>query len=234
MYRDDGWVNDIWGHGYTNRNHNNRHNNKQKKVKKMKLDEGHKVRLASGKQPLTVLYIGGASGGYHAGRYRVTAQYDGSGAQITRFNTDFVLLDDNSDHTTESKGIDKMKGKLFQTKEETPRFGIGLAVNSQNEYVLEMKVTGALEAFTMKKGSEQLEVVMPYSFAVKYSTGPQTYQYRGREGSVSVGDLLLSLNSQHAKGGISIAQVVEINTKNDKAVKPFDGMKIVTEPLDGE
>ena len=31
---DNGWVNDIWGHGYTNRNHNNRHNNKQKKVKK--------------------------------------------------------------------------------------------------------------------------------------------------------------------------------------------------------
>ena len=231
---DNGWLNDTWGRVQSDSNCNNRHNNKQKKDKKMKFDEGNTVRLVNGKQPLTVLYIGGTGGGYNAGRYRVTAQYNGSRAQITRFNTDFVLSDVSDNNATESKGIDKMKGKLFQTKEETPRFGIGLAVNSQNEYVLEMKVTGALEAFTMKKGSEQLEVVMPYSFAVKYSTGPQTYQYRGREGSVSVGDLLLSLNSQHAKGGISIAQVVEINTKNDKATKSFDGMKIVTEPLDGE
>jgi hypothetical protein len=216
------WDNDIWRSDYNSNKKN------KKKGNKMNLENGDRVRLAGGKRPMTVSHA--YSGG--GGRYRVTAQYEGSGAQITRYDHEFVRLDD--DYETESKGIDKMKGKLFQTKEETPRFGIGLAVNSQNEYVLEMKVTGALEAFTMKKGSEQLEVVMPYSFAVKYSTGPQTYQYRGREGSVTVGDLLLSLNSSHAKGGISIAQVVEINTKSDKAAKSFDGMKIVTEPLDGE
>jgi hypothetical protein len=219
---DNQWVND------------NRHTNKQKKGNKLDLHEGNKVRLVHGNKPLTVTYVTPTYGAYQPRRNnKVTAKYDGSGGEITRSAYEFVLLE--TDCTTEeSKGIDKMKGKLFQTKEETPRFGIGLAVNSQNEYVLEMKVTGALEAFAMKKGKEQLEVVMPYSFAVKYSTGPQTYQYRGREGSVKVGDLLLSLNSQHAKGGITIGQVVEINTKNDKAVKPFDGMKIVTEPLDGE
>jgi hypothetical protein len=226
MWEDD-WTNVIWRHGSSDYNSNNRH--KKKKGKKMNLDKGDRVRLAGGKRPLTVTYAYG-TGGHN--RQRVTASYDGTGAQITRYCHEFVLLDE--DYETESKGIDKMKGKLFQTKEDTPRFGVGLAVNSQNEYVLEMKVTGALEAFTMKKGKEQLEVVMPYSFAVKYSTGPQTYQYRGREGSVKVGDLLLSLNSQHAKGGISIAQVTEIDTKNDKATKSFDGMKIVTEPLDGE
>jgi hypothetical protein len=202
---------------------------KKKKGKTMNLQLGDKIRLAGGKRPLTVTY---ANHPTHGGRQTITAQYDGTGAQITRTSHDFVLIDE--DHETENKGIDKMKGKLFQTKEDTPRFGVGLAVNSKSEYVLEMKGTNELEAFTMKKGKEELEVVMPYSFAVKFSTGPQTYQYRGREGSVAVGDLLMSLNSQHAKGGISIAQVTEIDTKSDKATKPFDGMKIVTEPLDNE
>jgi|TARA_R110000851_G_scaffold139771_1_gene276966 hypothetical protein len=224
---------EFWNDDFCNlpRWNNCNNNTKKKKGNKMNLENGDRVRLAGGKRPMTVSHAYRAHNG-GAGRYRVTAQYEGSGAQITRYDHEFVRLDD--DYETESKGIDKMKGKLFQTKEETPRFGIGLAVNSQNEYVLEMKVTGALEAFTMKKDSEQLEVVMPYSFAVKYSTGPQLYQFRGSEGSVTVGDLLLSLNSQHAKGGITIGQVVEINTKSDKATKSFDGMKIVTEPLDGE
>jgi hypothetical protein len=220
------WIGNLWDEPKLRK-----YNNKTKKKKKgnsMNLKNGDRVRLIGGKRPMIVTHSYNAGGG----RYKVTAQYEGSGGQTSRYDHEFVQLDE--DYETESKGIDKMKGKLFQTKEDTPRFGIGLAVNSQNEFVLEMKVTGALEAFTMKKGNEQLEVVMPYSFAVKYSTSPQLYQYRGREGSVAVGDLLLSLNSQHAKGGISIAQVVEINTKNDKATKSFDGMKIVTEPLDGE
>jgi len=225
---DDQWINDFIRHGSSDYGYNNK---KKKKGKKMKanLQEGDRVRLAGGKRPLTVTCAYSSGGN---GRQRVTASYDGTGAQIIRYCHDFVLLDD--EHEVESKGIDKMKGKLFQTKEATPRFGVGLAVNSKSEYVLEMKGTGELEAFTMKKGKEELEVVMPYSFAVKFSTSAQTYQYRGREGSVKVGDLLLSLNSQHAKGGISIAQVTEIDTKSDKATKYFDGMKIVTEALDGE
>lgn len=179
---------------------------------------GDRVKLRNGKNTLIVEHIYGTT---------LSARYEKTGQLISKRVNELMLADEN---TEQNEGYNTMKGKLFQIKEDTARFGIGLAINSAGKYVLEMKGTGDLEAFDKK----DIDVVMPFTFSVKFSTGDQEYQYLGKEGTVEVGDLLLSLNSQHKNGGISIAQVVNVNTKSDKAGKYFDGVKIKTEPLDQE
>jgi len=218
MNWDDDWLNDIWRHGSSDREWSHKKKTKRKKEKKMNLSVGDRVRLPSGSRTLVVEYIDS---------YYVTARYEHSGQTIRRRAGDFVLV---TGETEEDKGMNSMKGKLFQTREDTPRFGVGLAVDSQNRYVLEMKNGGGIESFDKK----DVEIVMPFTFAIKFSTSNQEYQYLGKEGTVAVGDLLLAFDSKHKNGGISIAQVTKVNTKSDKATKYFEGVKIKTESLDQE
>lgn len=183
----------------------------------MNLQTGDRVRLRYGKHTLIVEEVFGNSSCY--------ARYEHSGSLVRKQMREFVKVSEAADV---DKGYGKMKGKLFETQDG--RFGVGLAVNSKGEYVLEMKGTGDLEAFDPKL----VEVVMPFTFAVKFSTGNTEYQYLGKEGTVAVGDLLLSFDSKHKNGGISIAQVTAVNTKSEKANKEFEGVKVVTQPLGAE
>lgn len=192
-------------------------NKKQNKETKMTLQTGDRVRLRYGKQTLIVEETFGSGSCY--------ARYEHSGSLVRKQMREFVKVSEAADV---DKGYGKMKGKLFETKDG--RFGVGLAVNSKGEYVLEMKGTGDLEAFDPKL----VEVVMPFTFAVKFSTGNTEYQYLGKEGTVAVGDLLLALDSKHKNGGISIGQVTAVNTKSEKANKEFEGVKVVTQPLGAE
>lgn len=207
----DCWVDKCFDIGYSN------HTKRIKKHKENKMTQlqcGDRVRLRSGKNPLVIEEVYG---------YRVHARYEHSGQVINRNATDFVRVTD--DNAT-GQGYGKMKGKLFQTQDG--RFGIGLAINSAGKFVLEMKGTGDLEAFDQN----DIEVVMPFTFSVKFSTGNTEYQYLGKEGTVQVGDLLLSFDSKHKNGGISIAQVTGVNTKSEKANKYFEGVKVLTQPLE--
>ncbi len=180
----------------------------------LKLQKGDLVRKKYGTKAIEVT---DEYGSHFYGRYVH------SGASSGRLHvSDVVLVEDQE---TETKGYDKMKGKLFQTKDG--RFGIGLAVNSQGEYVLEMKGTGDLERF--KKGD--LDVVMPFTFSVQFNGVGTEYSYLGKAGSVAVGDLLLKTDGTK---GITIAKVTAVNTKSEKATKYFDGVKIKTEALDNE
>lgn len=183
----------------------------------MSLDIGDRVKLRYGSRTLIVQNIRGP---------HIHARYEHTRQTIHRHEGEFVKITNE----TEEKGNGSMKGKLFQTNEETPRFGVGLAVDSQGKYVLEMKNGGGIETFSKK----DVEIVMPFTFAVKFSTGNQEYQYLGKEGSIEEGDLLLAFDNKHAKGGISIAQVTKVNTKSDRATKYFKGVKVKTEPLDSE
>lgn len=214
MHWMDEALNDIWMHGSSDRELSGPYKKKRKR-KEMKLETGDTVRLPSGSRTLVV---------QHVDSYYAVARYEHSGQSIRRRITDFVRIsEDNSE-----KGMNSMKGKLFQTREENPRFGVGLAVDSQGKYVLEMKNGGGIESFNKK----DVDVVMPFTFSVKFTTSNTEYQYLGKEGTVNVGDLLLSFDSKHKNGGISIAQVTKVDTKSDKASKYFEGVKIKTEPLD--
>lgn len=182
------------------------------KGKKMEFSIGDRVRLCNGSRTLIVEHVFGNS---------ITARYEHSGGMISyRHMSEFVKIDGNN----EQKG-NTMKGKLFQTKEQTPRFGIGLAINSTGKYVLEMKGSGDLEAFDKR----DIDVVMPFTFSVKFNGQGTEYSYLGKEGSVAVGDLLLKTDDTK---GITIAKVVAVDTKSEKATKYFEGVKLATTPLD--
>jgi hypothetical protein len=126
----------------------------------------------------------------------------------------------------EQKGNGSMKGKLFKVKADGV-YGIGLAVDSTGQYVLEMKDGSGVRSFAKK----EVEVVMPFTFSVQFNGVGTEYSYLGKEGTVKVGDLLLK---QDGTKGITIAKVTAVNTKSDKATKYFDGVKIVTESIDVE
>ena len=120
---------------------------------------------------------------------------------------------------------DNMKNKLFKTI-ETNRFGTGLAIDSDGKYVLKMQDSGNFESFEEK----DLKRVMPYTFDVTFVGGDGNrgtrYSYRGREGQVAVGDILILNDS------FSIARVVAINTESESATKTFNGSKLQTVALD--
>lgn len=183
------------------------------KGKKMEFSIGDRVRLCNGSRTLIVEHVFGNS---------ITARYEHSGGVLSyRKPQEFIKVNGSN----EQKGATSMKGKLFQTKESNPRFGIGLAINSTGKYVLEMKGTGDLEAFDKR----DIEVVMPFTYSVQFNGQGTEYSYLGKEGSVSVGDLLLKTDGSK---GITIAKVVAVDTKSEKATKYFDGVKLATTPLD--
>lgn len=210
----DDYVDNILDGYWGDRANPRKQQNKKSKTMTQSLRKGDLVRKKYGTK---VIEVTEEYGNHFYGRYVH------SGASSGRLSIgDVVRVEDQE---VETKGYDKMKGKLFQTKDG--RFGIGLAVNSQGEYVLEMKGTGDLERF---KKSE-LEVVMPFTFSVQFNGVGTEYSYLGKEGSVQVGDLLLKTDGTK---GITIAKVTAVNTKSEKATKYFDGVKIKTEALDNE
>jgi hypothetical protein len=199
----DGWFDQPY----------NKNTKQKKKGNSMKLVVGDRVRLGFGTRPLIVESV--------YGNDKVSARYEHSGGMISyRHMSEFVKIDGNN----EQKG-NTMKGKLFQTKEQAPRFGVGLAINSTGKYVLEMKGSGDLEAFDKR----DIEVVMPFTFSVKFNGQGTEYAYLGKEGSVAVGDLLLKTDETK---GITIAKVTAVDTKSEKATKYFEGVKLATTPLD--
>jgi hypothetical protein len=212
----DVWSDDWLDDHYKNSRKQHKLYLPNKKEQNVKLQVGDRVRLRHGKNTLIVEDVYSTN--------RASARYEHSNQIITRRIDDFVI----TEHNVTEQGYGKMKGKLFQTTDG--RFGIGLAINSAGKYVLEMKGSGDLEAFD----KSAIEVVMPFTFSVKFSTGSTEYQYLGKEGSVAVGDLLLAFDSGHKNGGISIAQVTGVNTKSEKATKHFAGVKVVTMPLEAE
>ena len=111
---------------------------------------GDRVRLANGKKELEVVHIV---------RNYVTAAYLKNGklpgwdyerSTKTLPQQSFVLFNEKEN---------EMTNKLFQTKEEKPRYGTFLAKNSKGETVLDMKGTGVPEAF----GKNEIEEVLPYT-----------------------------------------------------------------------
>jgi hypothetical protein len=122
----------------------------------------------------------------------------------------------NHEETTNAKENDM--AKLFQTKEETPRFGTMLATNSAGKYVLEMKGSG--DVLTFEKS--EVEEVKPYTVGVQFELNGIEYHYLSRKGDVEKGDVLF------ISGSSSFAFVTSVDTKSDKATKELTGRKVLT------
>lgn len=178
---------------------------------------GDLVCLKTGQAPQKVLEVKG---------HCIRCEYVSSRKQVGfRSASDFVPYEYYVPDEDENMKDYDMKDKLFKTL-DGKRFGTGLAIDSDGKYVLKMQDNGNFEAFS----ESELKRVMPYTFDIEFLTGntnrQNRYSYRGREGQVEVGNILLLNDS------MSIARVVAVNTESESATKTFNGVKLVTEALE--
>lgn len=171
---------------------------------------GDTVVLKTGNAPIKVTEIHGSN---------IKGQYVRTGNLLNiRPASDFKLIAKfNTNEHKEERVEMSMKDKLFKVL-DVNRFGIFLTEDGDGKFVLKMSDTNAYEAFD----STNVARVMPYTFSVKFSDTGRSYQYKGKEGCVTVGDVLLSNTG-------SIAVVEAVNTASDLATKTFAGRKVVTE-----
>jgi hypothetical protein len=138
----------------------------------------------------------------------------------------FILWDDNDPLAQVNKHFPEStepmsKPTLYQTKEDTPRYGTELAINSEGQRVLEMRgEKGVVEAFD----KDQLTKVVPYTFSAKtYKESPT--HFTCQKGQVKVGDVLLYQSG-------NIYTVTAIDTACGSAIGAFKGSKLETTLLD--
>lgn len=201
------------------------------------------VRLHNGSAPQMILEVA-----YDGSVWFVKAQYltslireEVEGGEplydtVWRLAEDYIKLDPSERETDRyvqrylhflNQAKEANMAKLYQTKEDTPRFGTFLATNSQNKIVLEMKGSGTVEAFD----PEQVEVVRPYTVKLSYLSGipgskTKSVDFIAVKGSVQADDLVVDLNS----GLVAIVSAVDT-----KATRPglqvLKACRIVTEKV---
>lgn len=109
----------------------------------------------------------------------------------------------------------------FTKEDGTVAYGTHIGTNSQNQYLIEEKGTGAIHVFD----KSALEEVVPYTFSAKM--GNSENHYVGTPGALNKGDILLYTGSSTAQ----IAVVTGVDTKSKSARSKFKGAKIVTEAI---
>lgn len=161
---------------------------------------GDVVRLTSGKVPQEVVKVDSV-------RKRLVARYfsdkgytDWSGRPYEKWRpfSNYVKIESEPEAEKE-----KTVSNLYQTKDG--KFGTYLATNSAGLIVLEMKGSGAAEAYDKK----DLEIVRPYTVALKSAQGIQ--HYRAKKGSLAVGDIIIN--------GFTIYVVTELDTKSETSAR---------------
>jgi hypothetical protein len=131
------------------------------------------------------------------------------------YESGLKLLDNPPEMTT-----DKQTLYSFVVEGET-RYGTHIGTNSQNQYLIEEKTTGAIHVF----GKDQLEEVVPYTFSATIA-GKETH-YVGTPDVLKKGDVLLATGFSTPQ----VAVVTGVDTKNKTAREKFKGAKIVTEAI---
>ena len=196
-------------------------------AKPCKFNVGDLVRLTAGEKQMKVLntrsrpsgnevqadYVSRINRGY------VTSTRWRSEHDYTHFNKNTT-----NNNPTEKENTE-MKSQLYRTKEAAARFGTLLATNSQGKLVLEMKGTGEVLAFDRN----EIEVVTPYTFGVKFPNNHTEYHYLGKAGEVEVGDMVMLDNSPTGK--FEIARVTSVDTRSEAATVVFQGSKLVTQRI---
>ena len=117
----------------------------------------------------------------------------------------------------------KMTDKLYEISRGTETlYGHKLATNSQGQWVMEIKGTG--DVIAVDKATVQ--EVLPYTIAVQFETGKQTYSYLAEAGKYQIGDFYIV----DVPSGRAIVQVTGTDTKSAAATKQFTPIaKLLTE-----
>ena len=169
-----------------------------------------------GKKPLKVVYCRDVNYGGSRSTRTYRLQYLHSKQTVECKDYDIKKYEG------EIEGEDiKMTNKLYQTKDG--RYGVALGENSEGKIVLEIKGSGELIPFDKK----EIEVVMPYTFSIRYNQTSGDVHYKGKAGALSVGDLVLETSNK----SFSVGVVTGVDTKKENAHKKFNGVKIVTEAI---
>ena len=135
-----------------------------------------------------------------------------------------AIFKDNINVKTEKEEI--MTTKLYKVLTNDvggkERYGEWKA-NDGDKFILMMSDSGAYEAFEKDK----LKRVMDFTYDVMFHGTGRVYSYKGTEGEVAVGDILLD-------DGMAIVKVIAINTESETATKYFNGVKLNTTALNAE
>lgn len=184
------------------------------------------VVLRTGYAPQIVLDVRRAANGW--GTYELrTAYYRWfNGSEELQYKwrrqEDFVPYQGNPDEQEYPNHPKYQKetpvNKLYQTLEETPRFGTYLATNSTGQIVLELKGTNQVEAFDKDK----IEEVKPYTIACLNHEGRQL-NFTTTKDRVKEGDLVI--------GEFGLVRVAKINTGFEGNAPELVGRKVMTEEL---
>lgn len=177
-----------------------------------KFQVGDIVTKRSGKKPaqITYCYSGYQSyGGYY------DCKYLHSGGSFTAYGEEMKIYEEDTEEMTQTKTLYSftIDGKVA--------YGTHIGTNSQNQYLIEEKGTGAIHVLN----KTDLEEVLPYTFSASFN-GKETH-YIGTPGTVKKGDILLYTGSNSPQ----VALVTDIDTKNKSARSKFKGAKIVTEAI---
>jgi hypothetical protein len=150
-----------------------------------------------------------ASGGYYTCRYLHSRQ------TFYAYKRDLKLYEEETEMTADTKTLYSF------TVDGKTAYGTHIGTNSQNQYLIEEKGTGAIHVFDKK----DLEEVVPYTFSASIN-GKETH-YIGTPDVLKKGDVLLHTGSTTPQ----VAVVTAIDTKNKSARSKFKGAKIVTEAI---
>lgn len=168
---------------------------------------GDIVVKVNGKKPAQVV-------GELFGRYN--CKYLESGQTFCAYPRDLKLYEDKTEMAAETKTL-----YSFTKEDGTVAYGTHIGTNSQNQYLIEEKVTGAIHVLDKDK----LEEVLPYTFSA--TIGGKETHYVGKPDTLKKGDILLHTGSSSPQ----IAVVTDVDTKNKGARPKFKGAKIVTEEI---
>jgi hypothetical protein len=175
---------------------------------------GDIVTKTYGKKPAKITYV--YSGGYsYGGQY--SCKYLHSGGSFNAYGNDLKIYEEETEMTTDTKTL-----YSFTIDGETRcRYGTHIGTNSQNQYLIEEKGTGAIHVLD----KSALEEVVPYTFSASIN-GNETH-YIGTPDVLKKGDVLLYTGSTTPQ----VAVVTGVDTKNKGARSKFKGAKIVTETI---
>lgn len=194
--------------------------------------EGDLIRLQNGTYPLQVLKISTLPTRY------LKARYINSGKEIFRHESGFVPWDGDSGYPhpgdyyinyDDNTGEVKMdKSALYEIKDgDLVKYGHYLATNSSGLFVMEEKSTGKI----LTVQSSDVEEVRPYTISVVFLNGGngKHYAYFSEKDKFNKGDLFM----MQSPSGMSMVQVVDVDTKSRAATKEFKpSLRLVTEKVE--
>jgi len=169
---------------------------------------GDIVTKKHGKKPAEIVSKGWYSSESWQCRYLHSKQ------SFTEYASDLKLYEEETEMATE-------KTLYSFTVDGKVAYGTHIGTNSQNQYLIEEKGTGAIHVFD----KSALEEVVPYTFSAKM--GSSENHYVGTPGALSKGDILLYTGSSTPQ----IAVVTGVDTKNKSARGKFKGAKLTTEAI---